>query len=113
MARTLSVRMGYRMKGSIVAATGLGILALSALAGAQDEKGAGRASSGLTDLKSKVSYSIGLGIGKQMKKGAVDIDPDVLARGLKDALAGKALMTDAEIQQVQAEFGKVMVAKQA
>jgi FKBP-type peptidyl-prolyl cis-trans isomerase len=49
--------------------------------------------------KDKESYSIGLNIGRSMKKDAVDVDPAVLARGIKDALAGgKTLMTDEEIK---------------
>jgi FKBP-type peptidyl-prolyl cis-trans isomerase len=98
------------MKGSIVAVVGVGLLAVSALA---DEKAAPKAATPLKDLKAKVSYSIGLDIGKQMKAGSVDIDPDVLAQGLRDALAGKSLLSDQQLQEVQAEFRKQLVAKQA
>ena len=49
--------------------------------------------------KDKASYAIGMSIGKSMHKDAVDIDPNIFARGLKDALAGgKLLMTDEEAQ---------------
>lgn len=45
--------------------------------------------------KEKVSYAIGLSIGKSMKKDDVDVDTTILARGVKDALAGgKTLLTD-------------------
>ena len=47
--------------------------------------------------KDKASYAIGLSIGKSMKKDSVDIDTAILARGVKDALAGgKTLLTDDE-----------------
>jgi FKBP-type peptidyl-prolyl cis-trans isomerase FklB len=51
----------------------------------------------LKTQKEKASYAIGLNIGKSMKKDAVDIDPSILLRGLKDGLAGgKPLLTDDE-----------------
>lgn len=52
----------------------------------------------LKDPKQKLSYAIGTGIGANFKKQGVDVDPDVLLAGIKDALAGKQLaMTEAEI----------------
>jgi FKBP-type peptidyl-prolyl cis-trans isomerase FklB len=45
----------------------------------------------------KSSYAIGMNIGKNLKRDSVDIDPAILLRGLKDALAGnKLLLTDDE-----------------
>jgi len=49
--------------------------------------------------KDKESYAVGLNIGHSMKKDDLEIDPDVLARGIKDAYADKKpLMTDEEVQ---------------
>lgn len=49
--------------------------------------------------KEKASYAIGLNIGKSLHRDAVDVDPAILARGLKDALAGgKTQMTDDEVK---------------
>jgi FKBP-type peptidyl-prolyl cis-trans isomerase FklB len=51
----------------------------------------------LKTAKDKTSYAVGLNIGNSMRKDGVDIDPSILARGLKDALAGgKTLLTDEE-----------------
>jgi FKBP-type peptidyl-prolyl cis-trans isomerase len=45
----------------------------------------------------KVSYALGMGLGKNLKRDGVEIDPAILLRGLKDALAGnKLLLTDEE-----------------
>jgi len=45
----------------------------------------------------KASYAIGMNIGKNLKRDSVEVDPAVLFRGLKDALAGnKLLLTDEE-----------------
>jgi FKBP-type peptidyl-prolyl cis-trans isomerase FklB len=53
----------------------------------------------LKTQKDKASYAIGVNIGRSMKKDDIDIDPDVIARGLKDAFADKKLlMTDEEAQ---------------
>jgi FKBP-type peptidyl-prolyl cis-trans isomerase FklB len=47
--------------------------------------------------KDKASYAIGLNIGKSLHKDSVDVDPNILAQGIKDALAGsKPLLTDDE-----------------
>ncbi len=51
----------------------------------------------LSTDKDKASYAVGMNIGASIRRQGVDVDPEVLARGLKDSLAGgKTLMTDAE-----------------
>ena len=66
----------------------------------------------LSDQKSKVSYAIGLNMGHSMKQQSVDVDPSVLAQGLKDGLAGgKALMTDDEVRTTLMQFQTDMRAK--
>ncbi len=68
----------------------------------------------LDSLKDKVSYAIGLSIGKNMKQDNVELDPDLLLRGLKDALSGaKPLLTEAQIQEAMVAFQKEMQAKAA
>jgi FKBP-type peptidyl-prolyl cis-trans isomerase FklB len=49
--------------------------------------------------KDKQSYAIGLNVGKSLHRDDVDVDPNIVVRGLRDALAGgKPLMTDDEIK---------------
>jgi FKBP-type peptidyl-prolyl cis-trans isomerase FklB len=43
----------------------------------------------LKDLRDKMSYSIGLDIGNTYKEQSIDINPDALAAGLRDSMAGK------------------------
>ena len=51
--------------------------------------GAGAASGvELKDLKQKASYGYGYSLGKNLKAQGVEIDPEVFARGLFDALGG-------------------------
>src|SRR5271154_2442059 len=65
--------------------------------------------------KDKESYAIGMNIGKSIHRDGVDVDPNILLRGMKDAIAGgktvlnedeaKAVMTNlqANLRKEQAE----------
>jgi FKBP-type peptidyl-prolyl cis-trans isomerase FklB len=62
--------------------------------------------------KEKISYSVGVEIGTTLKKQGIDVAPDVLTRGVRDALTGaKTLMTEEEIIETLANFKKEFVAK--
>ncbi len=51
--------------------------------------------------KDKLSYAIGVNVGRSLQKDSVDVDPSILVQGLKDALGGgKTLMTDDEAKAV-------------
>ncbi len=66
----------------------------------------------LKDQKEKVSYIIGMEIGGNFKKQSIDIDPDILGRGIKDGLSGaKPLLGEQEAREVMAAFEKEMMAK--
>jgi FKBP-type peptidyl-prolyl cis-trans isomerase FklB len=68
----------------------------------------------LKSQKEKISYIIGMDIGRNFKKQVIDIDPDILARGIKDGLSGaKALLSDQEVRETLSAFQKEMMAKQA
>ena len=61
--------------------------------------------------KDKASYAMGMNIGTGLRKQSIDIDPAILARGLKDAFAnGKTLLTEDEVRtiltQLQADMRK-------
>lgn len=65
----------------------------------------------LTTPKDKASYAIGLNIGRGLHRDSVDVDPNVLMQGLKDALADeKPLLTDDEakaaLTALQADVNK-------
>src|SRR5881394_879063 len=66
----------------------------------------------LKDQKDKVSYSIGMNIGFNLSKQKVDINPDILAAGIKDAIAGKPQLTQDQVKDVMAQFEKDMEQKQ-
>ena len=59
----------------------------------------------LTTQKDKFSYALGMNIGMNMKKQSVPVDADLLARGLKDSMAGgKTLLTEDEARAVLTEM---------
>src|SRR5262245_17604696 len=90
------------------------IVALSLLIGAGIVKGqATQEASPLKDQKDKVSYSLGLNIGNNLKKQAIDVNPDLLVRGIKDSFSNaKPLLTEAQVEEVLTAFKKDMAAKQ-
>src|SRR5215216_981322 len=64
------------------------------------------------DQKDKVSYSIGMQIGFNLGRQKVDINPDILAAGIRDAVAGKPQLTTDQVKEIMAQFEKDMEAKQ-
>jgi FKBP-type peptidyl-prolyl cis-trans isomerase FklB len=67
----------------------------------------------LKSQRDKVSYIIGLDIGSNMKSRSVDVDPDILLRGLKDGLAGNNPALEAEdIHETMKVFREEMAKKQ-
>ena len=65
----------------------------------------------LTSTRDKVSYSIGTRIGKDFSRQQLDIDPDILIKGIKDAMDGnEMLMTEAQIQAVLRKFQQEQMA---
>jgi FKBP-type peptidyl-prolyl cis-trans isomerase len=63
--------------------------------------------------KDKVSYGIGMDIGSNLKKQQIEIDPEVLSRGLKDSYrGGKTVLTEEEAQRTIKTFQQQMAVKQ-
>jgi FKBP-type peptidyl-prolyl cis-trans isomerase len=72
----------------------------------------------LKTAKQKRSYAIGADIGKkvggQLKAQSVELDPAMVARGIRDALSGaKSAMTDEEIRTTLTELRAQLQQKQA
>jgi FKBP-type peptidyl-prolyl cis-trans isomerase len=65
----------------------------------------------LKDEKDKISYGYGMEIGKNLKRQGIEINPDLLAQGLKASLAGeKTLLTEDEVRQTMMAFQQKMQA---
>jgi FKBP-type peptidyl-prolyl cis-trans isomerase FklB len=63
--------------------------------------------------KEKLSYSIGMEIGSNLKRQAIDVEVDLLLKGLRDGFSGgKTLLSPEEVRNVLTTFQKEMMAKQ-
>ncbi len=59
----------------------------------------------LKDQKAKISYVIGLSVGKNFKQQTIDIDLDTFARGFQDGLSGgDPSLSEAEMREVMTGF---------
>ena len=94
----------HQMKRALLVSFGLGaVLSLSAA----DQKPV------LKTEKEKVSYSIGMDIGRNLKRQSIEIDPDLLAAGLKAMVNGETpLLTEEEARTTMMAWQTEMRSKQ-
>jgi FKBP-type peptidyl-prolyl cis-trans isomerase FklB len=105
------------MKGKV----GLGIVLLMALAGfmagvaparASDEAAKAGAPPALNTKEERASYAIGVETGRNFKRQGIEVDPDIVGRGIKDAMTGgKLLLTDEELLDLLNRFAGELRAK--
>ena len=99
------------MKSRSAAVVVIGLLVVSAVAVGQDAPGT---TTELKDLKAKASYSIGIGIGKNIRNMTADVDVDIIAKGIKDGIAGgKMLLTEEQIAAALQAYQQQLNAKMA
>src|SRR5262249_18020731 len=68
--------------------------------------------SGLKDGKEKLSYSVGMSIGMNLKRAGYDVDLEILKNGIKDMLAGgEAKLTEAQMREVLTAYQKELAQK--
>ena len=93
------------MKRARLLAATIGIGLWGTQASAQDP-------SVLKDQKDKVSYSIGLKIGGDFKQQGFDLNADVLAAGIRDALSDKKpLLTEDQVRETLMTFQRDLASK--
>jgi FKBP-type peptidyl-prolyl cis-trans isomerase FklB len=84
----------------------IGILMLAGLVHADDML--------LKTEKDKISYAIGMDIGKNLKRQPIELNPEAISQGVWDALTeGKTLMTEQEYIDTMTAFRNEMAQKQA
>ena len=68
-----------------------------------------------TEKRDKISYSIGANIGgdiaNNFKRSEIDVNPEFLVQGIRDALAGKTVLTEDQMKATLQEFQTEMQAK--
>lgn len=93
------------MKSKWILVLGLGLLAIPA--SAQD-------STAPATQKDKVSYGIGVQVAKTLRNQGIDINPDLLIKGLRDTFSGqKLLMSDDDLNNTMAALEQEITQKQA
>lgn len=90
------------MKSSLIALLGLGVVS-SVMAADKAE---------LKDPKDKISYSIGINLGNAWKRQSIEVNPDMVVKGLKDAFGGSPILTEAEVSEVLKNYQTELRAKQ-
>lgn len=72
----------------------------------------GQAKKELTSQGDKVSYIIGLQMGKNLKQQGVEVTPDLFVQGLRDAQSGaKPMLTDSVMTAIMTSFQMEMMTK--
>jgi len=83
---------------------GVALLAVQAFAGDTPE---------LKTPMERTSYGLGVDMGKNLKRQGAEMDPDIVLRGMKDAMKGdKLLLTDEELMITMKSFAAERKAKQ-
>jgi FKBP-type peptidyl-prolyl cis-trans isomerase len=63
-------------------------------------------------MKENMSYAIGTDIGRNLKRGAVELDMEVLSTALKNAMAGgESKLTDPQVQEAIGNYRKEAMSK--
>src|SRR5439155_27117489 len=95
--------MKNEIKSMTVAMVGMALMQVVSLAAEQSE---------IKDPKEKLSYSVGMNIGNNLKRSGFDVDVDVLAAANKDVLAGKELkLTDQQARDALGAYQKELQTK--
>jgi len=82
------------------------VLAFAVSAGAEEPKA-------LSTQKEKISYGIGVNIGKSLQNDNLDVDVDILARGIRDVFSGgKLRLTDEEHRAAMSAAQREVMEKQ-
>lgn len=88
----------------------LGVVLLTAQAGMVT---AAEEATVLKTEKDKVNYGIGVSVGRNLKRQGIELDVDLVVKGLKDEISGgKLLMSPEELQKTMSEFQAELKEKQ-
>jgi len=99
------------MRNVVTLAMAIAVIAGTALA-ADDEAKADTKTKGLTQMQ-KVSYCIGLDMGGNFKQMELDVDTDLLTKGIKAGFTdSEPMFTKDEIRDVMKQFQEEMMEKQ-
>ncbi|MGD0962776.1 MAG: FKBP-type peptidyl-prolyl cis-trans isomerase [Candidatus Acidiferrales bacterium] len=109
--------VGMMLCGSVMARQSSTASAQQAPAATTQKPAAGAAKSGsgrvLVTKKDKESYAIGVNVGRSLQQQPIDLDPNIVAEGMKDTLSGaKPALTEDEVKALLTELQGELRAKQ-
>jgi FKBP-type peptidyl-prolyl cis-trans isomerase len=61
--------------------------------------------------REKIGYALGVGIGRNMKSLDLEIDPDTIVRGVRDAVRGQISMSDQDIKAALDNYDKEVMTR--
>src|ERR1043165_6627885 len=73
---------------------------VASLARAAEDKAA------FPDERAKASYSVGVNMGAQMKREKMDLDLDLILKGIKDTMAGHPQLTEQEVRDAWTSYNQ-------
>ena len=97
---------GHPMKYATLALLGIGLAIGSSIAQGQAPKA--KDTPELKTVEQKFAYAYGHNIGRDLKRAPLALDPEILAKGIKDGLAGMPGFSEKEIQEIQMAFQKIL-----
>jgi len=101
------------MRWKLIAIGGAGLVAIVGIV-LVATRGSTAAKRSLDTPKEKVSYAMGVAMARSLKRPGVELDMDVLARGLKDGFSGeKFLMTENDLRETMSALQDELKQKQA
>lgn len=93
--------MRYSTTNGLLAALALASLSFTSVRAAD-------APSAFKDDREKVNYAMGMNIANSWKRNDIEVDLEVVLRGIKDTMAGKTLLTEVEVREVMKNFQSEM-----
>lgn len=98
---------------SLALSSALSVFLFFTPAMAEEQPQARKDTASQKEQKEKLSYSLGYGIGSQMRKSSVDLEPGTFIKAFRKGLAGeKAAMTEQEMRDAVQFLQKEMQVKQ-
>lgn len=88
------------------------LVAAAAMGFAMSATNAATNTPSLTSEIDKLSYSIGIDIGKNFKRQGIEVNSEIMAKGMQDGMSGdKSLLTEQQMKDVLNNFQKQLMAK--
>lgn len=85
---------------SLVVLIVAGGIMLASVSQADEQNGANQSEPKLESIEARASYAIGVSIGRDIKQQELGLDPEIISRGIRDALKDEnVLMSDEQLQE--------------